>query len=164
MIRWGEKKSVLPAQSHGACKLCVYVILSPLWHILFCQYYPPTFIQSWFILSRNSFCVSSKFLLYDWILLLKYFLSLLCVLYLLGESGVPNVYLALKIRHCKLQISQLCIIILWLRHFCVPVDILMLLHLIFKLNAVNNFQASLRNISKVLGNIACFKNYFSRIK
>lgn len=155
----GKKKSVLPAQSHGACKLCVYEILSPPWHILFCQYYPPTFIQSWFILSPNSFLLSSKFLLSDWILFLKYFLSLLCILYLLGERvGFPNVYLALKIRHCKLQISQLCIIFLWLRHFCVPVGILMLLRLIFRLYAVNNFQASLRNIPKVLGNIACFKN------
>lgn len=112
VLRWldeVEKKSVLPAQSHGACKLCVYVILSPPWHILFCQYYP-TFIQSWVILSPDSFLLSSKFLLSDWILFLKYFLSLLWILYILGESGVPNIYLALKIRHCKLLISQLCII------------------------------------------------------
>lgn len=121
-------------------------------------------MQSQFILSPNSFLVSSKFLLSDWILFLKYFLFLLWILYLLGKSGVPDVYLALKIRHCKLQISQLCIITLWLRHFCVPVDILMLLHLVFQLNTVNKVRASLRSISEVLGNIACFKNSFSRIK
>lgn len=115
-----KKNDVLPFQSHGACKLCVYVILKSTVAYSILPWYSPTFIQSHFILSPNYFQVSSKFLLSDWILFLKYFLYLLWILYLLGESGVPNVYLALKIRHCKL-ISQLCIITLWLRHFCVPV-------------------------------------------
>lgn len=117
------------------------------------------------ILSPNPSLVYSKFLFSDWMLIFNYFLALLWILNLLGESGFSNVSLALKIRHCKLQFSQLCIITLWLRHFHVPVDTLMLLHLIFKLTTtVNRVRASLRSIPEVLGNTSPFKNSFNRIK